>query len=372
MCDRIHLIYCCCSVTNRSSRRRRFRQKLQLQSETANYVKVVLLEVISLPRGPLFFVHPPSTNQLFFSSPHTENWTIISRIRGIILLSMRLDKGNFCNHELLLCKLIFCWHQGSTSPAKPSFSLRVGLAGGSLTISTQIVWSSLYQKSFISLTINSSGWLIEDIKWVVVGGEYLMIWMILILGMMWLFTAVFSHQQVQTQQRNVQQMIQTNYWHQIHASPNCVDAQSWIFLLYSHSCSSERFVWLSTSVQNCLLLLWKSIWTQTSRLSEILICCQTTIDVGSILHGIWARIITSIESFIGTSYQPAVVTEYIQNILCKQVYLVKEDDMKTKSGYRWAFHSSVKKWNNIFYHTTTTSWWMEYWEMVLTRSCCQM
>lgn len=71
--------------------------------------------------------------------------------------------------------------------------------------------------------------------------------------------------------------------------------------------------------------------------------CQTTIDVGSILHGIWARIITSIESFIGTSYQPAVVTEYIQNILCKQVYLVKEDDMKTKSGYRWAFHSSVKK-----------------------------
>lgn len=221
MCDRIHLIYCCCSVTNRSSRRRRFRQKLQLQSETANYVKVVLLEVISLPRGPLFFVHPPSTNQLFFSSPHTENWTIISRIRGIILLSMRLDKGNFCNHELLLCKLIFCWHQGSTSPAKPSFSLRVGLAGGSLTISTQIVWSSLYQKSFISLTINSSGWLIEDIKWVVVGGEYLMIWMILILGMMWLFTAVFSHRQVQTQQRNVQQMIQTNYWHQIHASPNC-------------------------------------------------------------------------------------------------------------------------------------------------------
>lgn len=164
---------------------------------------------------------PSLHKSIILFSPHTENWTIISRIRGIILLSMRLDKGNFCNHELLLCKLIFCWHQGSTSPAKPSFSLRVGLAGGSLMISTQIVWSSLYQKSFISLTINSSGWLIEDIKWVVVGGEYLMIWMILILGMMWLFTAVFSHRQVQTQQRNVQQMIQTNYWHQIHASPNC-------------------------------------------------------------------------------------------------------------------------------------------------------
>lgn len=146
MCDRIHLIYCCCSVTNRSSRRRRFRQKLQLQSETANYVKVVLLEVISLPRGPLFFVHPPSTNQLFFSSPHTENWTIISRIRGIILLSMRLDKGNFCNHELLLCKLIFCWHQGSTSPAKPSFSLRVGLDCVEFTVS-KIVYLS-HNKQF--------------------------------------------------------------------------------------------------------------------------------------------------------------------------------------------------------------------------------
>lgn len=95
-----------------------------------------------------------------------------------------------------------------------------------------------------------------------------------------------------------------------------VDAQSWIFLL----CSSERFahrLWLSTSVQNCLLLLWKSIWTQTSRDFNLsLQTCQTTIDVGSILHGIWARITTSIESFIGTSYQPAVITEYI---LCKQV-----------------------------------------------------
>lgn len=222
MCDRIHLVYCCCSVTNRSSHRRRFREKLQLQSETANYGKVVLLEVTSLPREPLFFVHPPSTNQLFFFFSQTENWTIISKIRGIILMSVRLDKGNFCNHELLLCKLIFCWHQGSTSPAKASFSLRVGLAGGSLTISTQIVRSSLYQKSSLSrLTINSSGWLIGDIKWVVVGGEYLMIWMILILRMMWFFMAVFSHQQVQTQQRNVQQMIQTNYWHQIYASPIC-------------------------------------------------------------------------------------------------------------------------------------------------------
>lgn len=73
---------------------------------------------------------------------------------------------------------------------------------------------------------------------------------------------------------------------------------------------------------------------------------QTTIDDDSILHGIWPRIITSIESFIGTSYQPAMVVEDNQNILCKRVYLEIEDDMKTKSGYRWAFHTSVEKWIN--------------------------
>lgn len=106
------------------------------EGETAKSVEVVLfihLEIRFLPsRGPPCALHPSPENQLCYF--HKENCAIISEIRGIILLSIRLHKGNLYNHEPLLCKLAFCWHWGSASAAKLPFSLRAGSADGSPTI----------------------------------------------------------------------------------------------------------------------------------------------------------------------------------------------------------------------------------------------
>lgn len=128
------------------------------------------------PEGLCFFVffllYHPAWNQLSYF--HTENCTIIFQIRQIILLSIRLDQGDFSNYELLLCKLILCRHQGSISPAIFPLNLRGGSAGGSLTITTLIGLGSTHQNSLISLTPchNSTEWLIEDMKWIDVSGEY--------------------------------------------------------------------------------------------------------------------------------------------------------------------------------------------------------
>ena len=132
----------------------------------------------------VFFVsYHPAWNQLSYF--HTENCTIIFQIRQIILLSIRLDKGDFSNYELLLCKLILRQHQGSISPAIFPLNLRGGSAGGSLTIITLIGLGSLHQNSLISLTPchNSTEWLIEDMNWIDVGGEYEIVGIIQILKM---------------------------------------------------------------------------------------------------------------------------------------------------------------------------------------------
>ena len=159
--------------------------------ETAKYMKVFFFS--SSQRAPVFFFffcvcvffvsYHPAWNQLSYF--HTENCTIIFQIRQIILLSIRLDKGDFSNYELLLCKLILRRHQGSISPAIFPLNLRGGSAGGSLTIITLIGLGSLHQNSLISLTPchNSTEWLIEDMNWIDVSGEYEIVGIIQILKM---------------------------------------------------------------------------------------------------------------------------------------------------------------------------------------------
>ena len=142
----------------------------QTRGETATYVEVFfffffyllpLRSHVSSQRAPLLVAS--SSLKTNYAASTQKIAQLSSKLEGLFLLSIRLDKGKFCNHEPLLCKLVFCWHQGSTSAAK----YRCNLRG-----ERRHLLSDNYHSARLGFTVSSSEWLIEDMKWIVVSEEY--------------------------------------------------------------------------------------------------------------------------------------------------------------------------------------------------------